>query len=82
MAALALLTGAPLVVSMLAFLVVWYGAEWRLTVKAGWHHSRRSVACFMLRDLMLPALYLNAWFGRGFEWRGNDMRAIESPRLS
>jgi ceramide glucosyltransferase len=36
----------------------------------------------MLRDALLPVLYVNAWLGRGFEWRGNDMRAVESARLS
>jgi hypothetical protein len=36
----------------------------------------------MLRDLMLPLLYANAWFGRSFEWRGNDLRAVENARLS
>ena len=36
----------------------------------------------MLRDLMLPILYFNAWVGSGFEWRGNEMQAVESARLS
>jgi ceramide glucosyltransferase len=80
--AAALLAGLPAVAPALAFLAVWYGAEWLLSVKAGWHTSRWSVATFMLRDLMLPVLYSNAWLGRGFEWRGNDMRAVEGARLS
>jgi ceramide glucosyltransferase len=80
--AAALLAGLPAVAPALAFLAVWYGAEWLLSVKAGWHTSRWSVATFMLRDLMLPVLYVNAWLGRGFEWRGNDMRAVEGARLS
>ena len=78
----ATLAGLPVLVPALAFLTLWYGAEWLLSVKARWHHSRRSVATFMLRDLLLPVLYVNAWLGRGFEWRGNDMRAVESARLS
>ncbi len=61
---------------------IWYGAEWLLTVKAQWHRSSRLLACFLLRDLMLPVLYANAWLGRGFEWRGHDMRAVENARLS
>ena len=80
--ALAWLTQAPLLASVAAFLSVWYGAEWLLTVKGQWHRSSRSLACFLLRDLMLPVLYANAWLGRGFEWRGNDMRAVENARLS
>jgi ceramide glucosyltransferase len=81
-AALALIVDAPVLLSLIVFLALWYGAEWLLAVKAGWHHSRWSVASYMLRDLMLPVLYVNAWLGRGFEWRGNDMRAVEGARLS
>lgn len=80
--AAALLAGLPVLAPALAFLAVWYGAEWLLSVKAGWHRSRWSIATFMLRDLMLPVVYVNAWLGRGFEWRGNDMRAAEGARLS
>ncbi len=80
--AAAALADGPVLAIALAFLVVWYGAEWLLTVRAGWPHSRRTIACFILRDLMLPVLYANAWLGRGFEWRGNDMRGVESARLS
>ena len=53
-----------------------------MTAKTGWHHSSRTVWCCMLRDLLLPFLYVNAWLGRRFEWRGNDMRAVENARLS
>jgi ceramide glucosyltransferase len=80
--AAALLAGLPALAPAVAFLAVWYGAEALLSVKAGWHTSRWSIASFMLRDLMLPVLYVNAWLGRGFEWRGNDMRAVEGARLS
>ena len=79
---LSVLAGLPVLLPALAFLAVWYGAEWLLSVKAGWHVSRWSIASYMLRDLMLPVLYVNAWLGRGFEWRGNDMRAAEGARLS
>lgn len=80
--ALAWLVQAPLATVIAAFLAVWYGAEWLMTVRVRWHHSSRTVLCCMLRDLMLPCLYANAWFGRTFEWRGNDMRAVENARLS
>lgn len=80
--AAAMLAGVPPLAPALAFTAVWYGAEWLLAVKTGWPVSRWSVATYMLRDAMLPVLYVNAWLGRGFEWRGNDMRAVESARLS
>ena len=68
--------------SALLFAMLWYGAEMLLLAKAGWHYSRYSLACAILRDLMLPVLYVNAWLGSSFEWRGNDMRAFEKARLS
>ncbi|MGD9922479.1 MAG: glycosyltransferase [Pseudorhodoplanes sp.] len=80
--AAASLAGLPALPLALGLLAVWYSAEWLLSVKAGWHHSRRSLATFLLRDAMLPVLYVNAWLGRGFEWRGHDMRAAEGARLS
>ena len=80
--AAAMMGGVAALAPALAFLAVWYGAEWLLSVRAGWHTSRWSIASFMLRDLMLPVLYVNAWLGRGFEWRGNDMRAVEGARSS
>lgn len=68
--------------SALLFALVWYGAEMLLPVMAGWPVSRHSLICAILRDLMLPVLYVNAWGGSRFEWRGHDMRAVESARLS
>lgn len=75
-------TGYSPVAAVIVFTMLWYGAELFLVVKAGWHVSRHSLTCAILRDLMLPALYLNAWGGSGFEWRGNEMQAVESARLS
>jgi ceramide glucosyltransferase len=66
----------------LLFAMAWYGAEMMLLVKARWHVSRHSLTCAILRDLMLPVLYVNAWGGSQFEWRGHDMRAVESAKLS
>lgn len=80
--AAAALAGVSALAPAAAFLAVWYGAEWLLAAKTNWPVSRWSVATYMLRDAMLPVIYVNAWLGRGFEWRGHDMRAVESPRLS
>jgi hypothetical protein len=32
----------------------------------------------MLRDLLLPLLLAEGWLGKGFVWRGNEMRVAES----
>ncbi|MFN3351174.1 glycosyltransferase [Pseudorhodoplanes sp.] len=82
MIAAALLAGVSPLMPALAFVAAWYGAEWLLSVKSGWPAAPRLVAACMLRDAMLPVLYVNAWLGRGFEWRGHDMRAVEGARLS
>jgi hypothetical protein len=29
-----------------------------------------------MRDAALPLLWAQAWAGRGFTWRGNDMEAV------
>ncbi len=59
---------------MLVFAAVWYGAEALLAYSAGWHLSSRSPFVWMLRDLLLPVLWVDGWLGSGFVWRGNEMR--------
>ena len=56
---------------------LWYGAEAALARAAGWHLSVRSPLAFMLRDVLLPLLWIGGWLGRDFVWRGNQMRAVE-----
>jgi ceramide glucosyltransferase len=53
---------------------LWYFAEAALAHAAGWHLSWRSAAMWIIRDLLLPVLWLAAWVGNQFEWRGNPMR--------
>ena len=53
--------------------VPWYGAELLLARRAGWHVSWRMPAAFLLRDLLIPALWVGAWIGDTFAWRGTAM---------
>ena len=64
--------------SVVALAAIWYGAEAALARAAGWHLSLKSPAAWMLRDALLPLLWIGGWLGRGFVWRGNDMRPLES----
>jgi ceramide glucosyltransferase len=64
--------------SVIAVAAVWYGAEAALARAAGWHLSLRSPAAFILRDILLPLLWIGGCLGRGFVWRGNEMRPAES----
>ena len=60
-----------------ALAAVWYGSEAVLAWAAGWHLTARSPLAFVLRDVLLPAIWLNGWLGSAFVWRGNQMRAVE-----
>jgi ceramide glucosyltransferase len=54
--------------------LVWFGSEAVLARVAGWHLAWRSPVAWAIRDAMLAALWMQAWLGDGFEWRGNDVR--------
>jgi ceramide glucosyltransferase len=69
---------APVISATLAFAMLWYGAEALLVLAAGWHLSWRSPLLWMLRDLLLPVLWVNGWIGTGFVWRGNYVQAVET----
>jgi ceramide glucosyltransferase len=66
-----------------AFLVLWFGVEAVLARAAGWHWSIRMALACVLRDILLPLLWVDAWLGSSFTWRGTEMRpreAIETSR--
>ncbi len=43
---------------------------------------RRMPFLFLLRDLMLPIVYVDAWVVNDFVWRGNEMTMREKERPS
>jgi ceramide glucosyltransferase len=55
------------------FVAIWLGSEYALSATAGWPLSWRSPLLWLLRDLLLPVLWLQSWLGNGLSWRGNDM---------
>jgi ceramide glucosyltransferase len=63
----------PLPVLVAALVGFWYGGEALLAVHAGWHLTRWSLPAWVLRDLALPVLWLQAWFGNSLRWRGNEI---------
>ncbi len=72
-AALAALSGIAVIPALMALLVPWFGAELALARLAGWHLSPRLPLAFLLRDLILPVLWIAAWAGADFTWRGTAM---------
>jgi ceramide glucosyltransferase len=71
----------PIVGIATAFLALWYGLEAAATSVAGWHLSRRSLLVWVLRDALLPVLFIAAWAGKDFEWRGNPMTIADQRSL-
>ena len=37
-----------------------------------------SPLAWIARDAILPVLWVHAWFGNSFSWRGNDMRLADA----
>ena len=62
--------------------VAWYGAEAALARLAGWHVGPWSPLAWVVRDLMLPVLWAQAWIGNSFSWRGNTMSVADTAALS
>jgi ceramide glucosyltransferase len=60
------------------FITLWIGAEAALARCAGWHWSIRMPLACLLRDVLLPLLWIDAWLGSSFTWRGNEMRPREA----
>jgi ceramide glucosyltransferase len=67
-----------------ALAAIWYGCEAALAFAAGWHLTLRSPLAWMMRDLLLPALWLSGWLGSTFVWRGNEMliQASSEPSIT
>ena len=72
-ALLAAALGRSIPGAVVAFGMVWYGAEFVLARAAGWPVTALYPIHGLMRDLLLPLLWVNAWRNSGFVWRGNQM---------
>jgi ceramide glucosyltransferase len=59
-----------------------YASEIVLARANRWYFSWRLPLLFLLRDLMLPAIYVDAWLLDDFTWRGNAMSVREEEHPS
>jgi ceramide glucosyltransferase len=78
--AIAIATGHSVIAASALFLAVWYGAEMLLAAAAGWHLGPFYLLHAMVRDALLPVLWLEGWRGAGFVWRGNAMNVDEEDQ--
>jgi ceramide glucosyltransferase len=62
------------------FFGLWFAAEATLAYVAGWCLSVRMVLAQLLRDILLPILWIDCWLADDFVWRGNNMTV--SPRTA
>nr|WP_319484770.1 glycosyltransferase [uncultured Cohaesibacter sp.] len=67
---------SPLLI--LVFLIVWYGGEAWMVRKADWPLMPGDISVWVLRDMLLPAIWLLSFTSRGFDWRGN----VVDPKMS
>lgn len=58
---------------LVPFACLWYGSEALLARVAGWHLGWQSPIAWLVRDALLPVLWVEGWAGNTFVWRGNDM---------
>ncbi len=56
-----------------ALALAWYGLETALVWAVRWHLTPLFPLYAMLRDLLLPGLWIDGWIGTDFVWRGNAM---------
>lgn len=64
--------GVPVGLAAPAFVAAWYLPELALLRAAGWP---RSLAAMLLRDALLPAVFIAGCAGSHFEWHGKPMSA-------
>src|SRR6516225_5387596 len=57
-----------------AVAIVWYGAEMGLAAAAEWDLPLLYPLHGLVRDLLLPVLFVSALGGSDFVWRGNEMQ--------
>ncbi|HWB48193.1 MAG TPA: ceramide glucosyltransferase [Stellaceae bacterium] len=58
-------------------LAIWVAAEAALARCAGWHLSWRLPLAMLIRDVMLPPLFVAAWLGDEVHWRGSTVKTAD-----
>jgi ceramide glucosyltransferase len=70
--------GVPAAPSVAAMAALWYGGEMVLAASAGWHCPVLFPVYGLVRDLLLPVIFIKALRGNVFVWRGNAMHVGRS----
>lgn len=70
------------VLAVTAMVAVWYALEWGAAASAGWSASTKEVPVWILRDVLIPAIWLAAFASRGFVWRSTRVEPDCEPVIA
>jgi ceramide glucosyltransferase len=76
-AAAATLLGGAAWLAAAGVLGIWIATEYALARIAGWHFGWLSPAAILLRDLLIPWVWIKGWMAATYEWHGN--RVVVAP---
>ena len=65
--------GWDLALAAVLLVAVWIGAEAMMARCAGWHFSWRMPLAILIRDLLLPVMWIDAWLNDEIVWRGSTV---------
>lgn len=65
--------------AFIALVAMWYGMELVVSVSAGWPVKASSILIWVMRDLLIPAVWVAAYGSRGFVWRNNHVEPRDKP---
>ncbi len=72
--------GWPVGGALSAYFAVWYGAELLLAAACRWPLAWATPFAMLTRDALMPALWVGAFTGRSFTWKGTAMKMEGRPR--
>ena len=70
----------PVIATTLTYLAVWYAAEVATAAACRWPVSWATPLALLSRDVMMPMIWVGAFTGRSFTWKGTAMQMEERPR--
>jgi ceramide glucosyltransferase len=53
---------------------LWYGSEFALAWRLGWWGPLWSLPAMIVRDLLIPVVWVAGWAQRSYVWRGNNVQ--------
>ena len=65
----------PAATAMILLPALWVASEAAMARAVGWRFTPRTALAVLLRDMLLPVLWIAAWLGADYVWRGNHITA-------